>query len=38
VLLGERALGFWHIVTGLWPMYLLIATVYNISLGASLPL
>jgi len=36
--LGERALGFWHIVTGLWLMYLMIATVYNISLGASLPL
>ncbi|MCX7520860.1 hypothetical protein OSC27_01055 [Microbacterium sp. STN6] len=35
---GERALGFWHIVTGLWLMYLMIATVYNISLGASLPL
>lgn len=38
VKLGERALGFWHIVTGLWLMYLMIATVYNISLGASLPL
>lgn len=36
--LGERALGFWHIVTGLWLMYLMIATVYNISLGAHLPL
>jgi hypothetical protein len=38
VRLGERALGFWHIVTGLWLMYLMIATVYNISLGAHLPL
>lgn len=36
--LGERALGFFHILTGLWLMYLMVATVYNISLGASLPL
>ncbi|WP_426624036.1 hypothetical protein ACPPVW_15860 [Leifsonia sp. McL0607] len=38
VRLGERALGLFHIVTGLWLMYLMIATVYNLALGAHLPL
>jgi hypothetical protein len=38
VALGERALGLFHILTGLWLMYLMVATVYNISLGAHLPL
>lgn len=36
--LGERALGFWHLVTGLWLMYLMIATAINLCLGASMPL
>jgi hypothetical protein len=36
--LGERALGFWHLVTGLWLMYLMIATALNFSIGATLPL
>src|SRR5579875_380569 len=30
---GERALGFFHVVTGLWLMYLTFATTLNISLG-----
>jgi len=30
---GERALGFWHIVTGLWLMYLMVAVAFNFSLG-----
>ncbi|MDX3851824.1 hypothetical protein [Streptomyces sp. AK02-01A] len=34
---GERALGFFHIVTGLWLMYLTFATTLNISLNYSLP-
>lgn len=38
VAIGERALGLFHIITGLWLMYLMIATVYNLALGASLPL
>ena len=33
---GERALGFWHIVTGLWLMYLMVAVAFNFSLGWSL--
>lgn len=36
--IGERLLGLWHVVTGLWLMYLMIAAVYNIALGAHLPL
>lgn len=35
---GERALGFWHIVTGLWLMYLMVATAFNLSLAWKLPL
>ena len=34
---GERALGFWHIVTGLWLMYLMIAVAFNFANGWSLP-
>ncbi len=34
---GERMLGFFHIVTGLWLMYLTVATTLNISLHYSLP-
>lgn len=34
---GERALGFFHIATGLWLMYLMFATTLNISLGYQLP-
>ncbi|QAY61863.1 hypothetical protein ET475_13335 [Microbacterium protaetiae] len=33
---AERALGFWHIVTGLWLMYLMVAVAFNFSLGWSL--
>jgi hypothetical protein len=33
---GERALGFWHIVTGLWLMYLMLAVALDFSLGWSL--
>lgn len=36
--LGERSLGFWHLVTGFWLMYLMVATAFNLSLGWSLPL
>jgi hypothetical protein len=35
---GERLLGLFHIITGLWLMYLMIATVYNLALDAKLPL
>jgi uncharacterized membrane protein len=34
---GERALGFFHILTGLWLMYLMFATTLNISLNYTLP-
>lgn len=34
---GERALGAFHILTGLWLMYLTFATTLNISLNYSLP-
>jgi hypothetical protein len=34
---GERALGFFHIVTGVWLMYLTFATTLNIAMGYSLP-
>jgi len=36
--LGERALGFFHLGTGLWLMYLMFATVLNLVNGYSLPL
>jgi hypothetical protein len=36
--LGERALGFFHLGTGLWLMYLTWATVLNIASGYHLPL
>ena len=36
--LGERALGFFHLGTGLWLMYLTWATVLNIANGFHLPL
>lgn len=35
---GERALGLWHLVTGLWLMYLMIAAAFNFSLGWALPI
>jgi hypothetical protein len=35
---GERSLGLWHLVTGLWLMYLTFATGLNFSLGMKLPL
>ncbi len=34
---GERLLGLFHVVTGLWLMYLMFATTLNISLHYSLP-
>jgi hypothetical protein len=34
---GERALGFFHIATGLWLMYLMYSTVLNITLNYGLP-
>lgn len=34
---GERMLGFFHIATGLWLMYLTFATTLNISLNFNLP-
>jgi hypothetical protein len=34
--LGERALGFFHLGTGLWLMYLMFAVVLNFTLGYSL--
>jgi hypothetical protein len=36
--MGERALGFFHLGTGLWLMYLTWATVLNIANGYHLPL
>jgi hypothetical protein len=36
--LGERVLGFFHLGTGLWLMYLTWATVLNIARGYTLPL
>jgi hypothetical protein len=35
--LGERALGFFHLGTGVWLMYLTWATVLNIANGFHLP-
>jgi hypothetical protein len=34
---GERALGFFHLVTGLWLMYLTFSTTLDISLHSMLP-
>lgn len=34
--LGERSLGFWHLATGLWLMYLTWATALNFSSGTKL--
>jgi len=34
---GERSLGFWHLATGLWLMYLTFATTLNIASGTHLP-
>jgi len=31
--LGERALGFWHSVTGLWLMYLMLGVAFDFALG-----
>jgi hypothetical protein len=36
--LGERALGFFHLGTGLWLMYLTFAATLNITSGFDLPL
>ncbi len=36
--LGERALGFWHLVTGVWLMYLMFATAMNFAVHWHLPL
>jgi hypothetical protein len=36
--MGERSLGFWHLMTGLWLMYLTWATALNLASGMSLPL
>lgn len=36
--LGEKALGFFHLGTGLWLMYLMFAAVLNLSLKYTLPL
>lgn len=35
---GDRALGFWHLATGLWLMYLTFAAGLNIAAGMKLPL
>lgn len=35
---GERALGFFHILTGWWLMYLTFATGLNMAAGGNLPL
>jgi hypothetical protein len=35
--LGERALGFLHLVTGLWLLYLACAVTLNTAAGLSLP-
>jgi hypothetical protein len=35
---GERALGFFHLGTGLWLMYLVFAVALNFTLGYGLPL
>jgi hypothetical protein len=33
----EKLLGLFHVVTGLWLMYLTFATLVNLSLGWTLP-
>lgn len=38
IALGERALGFWHLVTGVWLMYLTFAVAVNFSLGWTWPI
>jgi hypothetical protein len=38
ITVGERSLGFWHLLTGLWLMYLTFATGLNFSVGWHLPL
>ncbi len=35
---AERSLGFWHLVTGLWLMYLMWAAVLNFASGMDVPL
>ena len=35
---GERSLGLWHLLTGLWLMYLTWAAALNLASGMSLPL
>lgn len=35
--LGERGLGFFHTITGLWLMYLMVATTLNLTSGFTLP-
>ena len=35
---GERALGFFHLATGLWLIYLTFAAVLNLASGMDLPL
>jgi hypothetical protein len=35
---GERSLGFWHLMTGLWLMYLTWATTLNLASSMHLPL
>ncbi|EWT07870.1 hypothetical protein N864_19685 [Intrasporangium chromatireducens Q5-1] len=36
--LGERSLGFWHLLTGAWLMYLTFATAMNFAVHWHLPL
>jgi len=36
--MGETSLGLWHLLTGLWLMYLTWATALNLASGMSLPL
>lgn len=36
--MGERSLGLWHLLTGLWLMYLTWATALNLASGMNLPL
>lgn len=37
VKIGERALGFVHIVVGMWLMYLTVAAALNLARGFNLP-
>ncbi|MDL9980682.1 hypothetical protein [Microbacterium candidum] len=34
---GERLLGLFHVITGLWLMYLMLAVAFNFALGWKLP-